>query len=66
MPIASVIVVTLLGLVAGFALYYRALRRDRVLDRRIVLISLAAIVGDAAAPSFANTIDALERASSGP
>ena len=24
---------TLLGLAAGFALYYRALRRDRILDR---------------------------------
>ncbi|MGH2418567.1 MAG: prolipoprotein diacylglyceryl transferase [Candidatus Limnocylindria bacterium] len=40
-------VFTLLGIVAGLALYYRALRRDRVLDRRIVLISLAAIVGGA-------------------
>lgn len=38
---------TLLGLVAGFALYYRALRRERLLDRRIVLISLAALLGGA-------------------
>ena len=33
------------GILAGLVLYYRALRRDRVLDRRIVLISLAAIAG---------------------
>jgi phosphatidylglycerol:prolipoprotein diacylglycerol transferase len=38
---------TVLGILAGLALYYRALRRDRVLDGRIVLISLAAIVGGA-------------------
>ena len=36
---------TLLGLAAGIALYYRALRRDRILDARIVLISLAALAG---------------------
>ena len=36
---------TLLGLAAGFALYYRALRRDGILDPRIVLISLAALLG---------------------
>jgi len=36
---------TVAGILAGLALYYRALRRDRVLDGRIVLISLAAIVG---------------------
>ncbi|MGQ0608853.1 MAG: prolipoprotein diacylglyceryl transferase [Chloroflexota bacterium] len=36
---------TVAGVIAGLALYYRALRRDRVLDGRIVLISLAAIVG---------------------
>jgi phosphatidylglycerol---prolipoprotein diacylglyceryl transferase len=36
---------TLLGLVAGFALYYRALRRDGILDPRIVLISVAALGG---------------------
>lgn len=36
---------TVVGILAGLALYYRALRRDRVLDGRIVLISLAAIVG---------------------
>ena len=38
---------TVAGILAGLALYYRALRRDRVLDRRIVLISLAAILGGA-------------------
>jgi phosphatidylglycerol:prolipoprotein diacylglycerol transferase len=38
---------TVLGVLAGLALYYRALRADRVLDSRIVLISLAAIVGGA-------------------
>ena len=40
-------VFTVIGILAGLALYYRALRRDRVLDARIVLISLAAIVGGA-------------------
>ena len=40
-------VFTVLGILAGLALYYRALRRDRVLDARIVLISLAAIAGGA-------------------
>jgi len=38
---------TIAGILAGLALYYRALRRDRVLDGRIVVISLAAIVGGA-------------------
>lgn len=38
---------TVLGILAGLALYYRALRRDRALDGRIVLISLAAIAGGA-------------------
>jgi prolipoprotein diacylglyceryltransferase len=40
-------VFTILGILAGLALYYRALRRDRVLDGRIVLISLAALAGGA-------------------
>ncbi len=40
-------VFTVLGVLAGLALYYRALRRDRVLDSRIVLISLAALAGGA-------------------
>ena len=38
---------TVVGILAGLALYYRALRRDRVLDARIVLISVAAIAGGA-------------------
>lgn len=38
---------TVAGILAGLALYYRALGRDRVLDGRIVLISLAAIAGGA-------------------
>jgi phosphatidylglycerol:prolipoprotein diacylglycerol transferase len=38
---------TVAGILAGLALYYRALQRDRVLDGRIVLISLAAIAGGA-------------------
>jgi len=38
---------TIVGILAGLALYYRALRRDRVLDGRIVLISLAAVLGGA-------------------
>jgi len=38
---------TLLGLAAGFVLYYQALRRDRLLSPQITLISLAAILGGA-------------------
>lgn len=38
---------TVAGILAGLALYYRALRRDRVLDGRIALISVAAIAGGA-------------------
>jgi prolipoprotein diacylglyceryltransferase len=38
---------TLLGFAAGLALYYRALRRDDALDGRIIVISLAALVGGA-------------------
>ena len=40
-------VFTVLGILAGLALYYRALRRDHVLDTRIVLISVAALAGGA-------------------
>jgi phosphatidylglycerol---prolipoprotein diacylglyceryl transferase len=40
-------VFTVGGILAGLALYYRALRRDGVLDPRIVLISIAAIAGGA-------------------
>ena len=38
---------TVAGIVAGLILYWRALRRDKVLDPRILLISLAAIAGGA-------------------
>ena len=38
---------TLLGIAAAVALYYRALRRDGILDPRIVTISLAALAGGA-------------------
>ena len=38
---------TLLGLAAGFALYYRALRRDNILGPQIALISIAAVLGGA-------------------
>ena len=40
-------VFTVAGILAGLAIYYRALRRDDVLDGRIVLISIAAIAGGA-------------------
>jgi len=40
-------VFTTVGLVAGLGLYYRALRRDRILGPQIVLISLAALAGGA-------------------
>jgi phosphatidylglycerol:prolipoprotein diacylglycerol transferase len=46
-PIYTHDVFTLLGLLAGFALYYRALRRDRVLDPRIIVISVSALLGGA-------------------
>lgn len=38
---------TIAGLLAGFALYYRALRRDRILGPQIALISIAAVLGGA-------------------
>ncbi|MEX0626988.1 MAG: prolipoprotein diacylglyceryl transferase family protein [Chloroflexota bacterium] len=38
---------TILGMLAGFAIYYRALRRDRILGPQITLISVAAILGGA-------------------
>lgn len=38
---------TIVGLLAGFALYYRALRRDRILGPQITLISIAAVLGGA-------------------
>ncbi len=46
-PLATHDVFTIAGVLAGLVLYYRALRRDRVLDGRIVLISVAAIAGGA-------------------
>jgi phosphatidylglycerol:prolipoprotein diacylglycerol transferase len=56
-------VFTLLGIAAGLALYYRALRRDRVLDRRIVLISLAAIVGGAIGARLITSWEAIDEVS---
>jgi phosphatidylglycerol:prolipoprotein diacylglycerol transferase len=38
---------TLAGIAVGLALYYQALRRDRILGYQIVLISAAALVGGA-------------------
>jgi phosphatidylglycerol---prolipoprotein diacylglyceryl transferase len=38
-------VFTLLGLLVGMALYYRALRRDHLLEPRIAIISIAALTG---------------------
>lgn len=38
---------TVAGILAGLALYYVALRRDRALDARIVVISVAALAGGA-------------------
>ncbi len=46
-PLATHDLFTVAGIIAGLVLYYRALRRDRVLDQRILFISLAAIVGGA-------------------
>ena len=38
---------TMLGLLVGVAWYYRALHRDRLLEPRIVIISVAALLGGA-------------------
>lgn len=38
---------TMLGLLAGFGLYYRSLRRDRILGGQIAVISVAAVLGGA-------------------
>jgi prolipoprotein diacylglyceryltransferase len=38
---------TVVGMLAGFALYYRALRRDHLLSPEITFISLAAVLGGA-------------------
>jgi phosphatidylglycerol:prolipoprotein diacylglycerol transferase len=40
-------VFTILGLLAGLAIYYRELRRRGILDQRIVLVSIAVILGGA-------------------
>jgi phosphatidylglycerol---prolipoprotein diacylglyceryl transferase len=40
---------TMLGLLVGMAWYYRALQRDRLLEPRIVVISVAALLGGAVA-----------------
>lgn len=36
---------SMIGILAGLALYYHALRRRRMLDRRILFISLAVLIG---------------------
>ena len=41
-------VFTIFGLLAGLAIYYRELRRRGILDERIVLVSIAVVVGGAA------------------
>ena len=38
-------VFTVLGFLAGMALYYRALRRDQLLEPQITIISIAALTG---------------------
>jgi prolipoprotein diacylglyceryltransferase len=38
---------TVVGVLAGFAIYYRALRRDRILGPQIAMISVAAVLGGA-------------------
>jgi phosphatidylglycerol:prolipoprotein diacylglycerol transferase len=55
-------VFTVLGLLAGLALYYRALRRDRILDQRIVLISLSALLGGALGAQLLTSWEALPEA----
>ena len=51
---------TMLGLLAGFALYYRALRRDRILSPQITLISIAAILGGAIGARFITSWEVLD------
>ena len=55
---------TLLGLAAGFALYYGALRRDRLLDSRIALISLAALLGGALGARILTSWEVADKVSS--
>lgn len=54
---------TAVGILAGLALYYRALRRDRVLDGRIVLISVAAVMGGALGARLATSWEVLDEVS---
>ena len=51
---------TILGLVAGLALYYRALRRERILDPRIVLISMSALLGGAVGAHLLTSWEAID------
>lgn len=53
-------VFTTLGVIAGFVLYYRSLRRERILDSRIVLISLSAIVGGVVGAHLLTSWEALD------
>jgi prolipoprotein diacylglyceryltransferase len=53
-------VFTLAGIAAGLALYYRGLRRDGVLDQRIVLISLAALLGGAIGARLITSWEAID------
>jgi phosphatidylglycerol---prolipoprotein diacylglyceryl transferase len=54
---------TLAGIAAGLALYYRALKRYRVLDQRIVLISLAALLGGALGARLITSWEAIDEVS---
>ena len=56
-------VFTIAGVLAGLALYYRALRRDSVLDPRIVLISVAAIAGGALGARLITSWEVLDEVS---
>jgi len=58
-------VFTVAGVLAGLALYYRALRRDRVLDGRIVLISVAAILGGAVGARLITSWEILDQVPAG-
>jgi hypothetical protein len=51
---------TVAGLIAGLALYYRALRRDRILDGRIAVISLCALLGGALGARLATSWEILD------
>ena len=53
---------TIVGILAGLVLYYRALRRDRILDQRIVLISVAALLGGAVGARLITSWEILDEA----